>query len=415
MNWPFWPRRLTAQIAACVILALFVSQPFSGLLLLVLLPSSRPPLLVEAADRTAIVVAILDAMPAVDRAGTAAALQTPLVRIAVDGADAPATEADTSSASILRRLLEQRLGSRFTLKLARSDPSEKPRSTIVHVRLGDGEVARIELVLPESTVISLYGIGAFFFYLPFLTLALAFLSLWAARRVTAPLRAFSDAAERLGNERSASPLPEYGPLELRRAATSFNKMQEQVKRFIEDRTPALVAISHDLRTPITRLHLRVETAVENVQDRQKMLQDLNQMDSMVSSALTFLRENVQDEFVMKVDLASLLQSTCDEFSDMGYEVRYRGVPHLSVRCRPSLVSRARRERDRECNEICRFVLSRSGGRRLRQGGHSRGRRWSRDCGCREGESLSSVLPYRWSARPGFREFWSWSYDSQINR
>lgn len=149
MNWPFWPRRLTAQIAACVILALFVSQPFSGLLLLVLLPSSRPPLLVEAADRTAIVVAILDAMPAVDRAGTAAALQTPLVRIAVDGADAPATEADTSSASILRRLLEQRLGSRFTLKLARSDPSEKPRSTIVHVRLGDGEVARIELVLPS--------------------------------------------------------------------------------------------------------------------------------------------------------------------------------------------------------------------------------------------------------------------------
>jgi len=164
--------------------------------------------------------------------------------------------------------------------------------------------------------------------------------LWTTRRVTAPLRAFSEAAERLGNERAAPPLPEQGPVELQRAARSFNKMQEQVQRFIEDRTRTLAAISHDLRTPITRLRLRVEAVVDAKDEQRKMLRDLDQMDAMVSSALSFLRDGARDEPIVAVDLASLLQSACDEFSDTGYDVRYVGTANLPARCRPGLVTRA---------------------------------------------------------------------------
>ena len=102
----------------------------------------------------------------------------------------------------------------------------------------------------------------------------------------------------------------------------------------------LAAISHDLRTPITRLRLRVEAAVENAQEQQKMLHDLDQMDAMVSSSLSFLRDGARDEPMVMVDLASVLQSACDEFVDMGCDVEYIGLSHLPIRCRPELVTRA---------------------------------------------------------------------------
>jgi signal transduction histidine kinase len=334
----FWPRRLASQIAVCVILTLFVSQFLTALFLVTLEPPSGPPPFFVAADRVALVLAVLDAVPAADRPSVTAALQLPYLRIETGGTSDVKNGSEPSAARPFYRLLEERLGNRFALRVVKSDALGFAERVMVDTRLRDGTTVRIEAALPGS--FSIVGIGIGFFYLPSLTIALAILTLWAARRVTAPLRAFSDAAERLGNERSAPPLPEYGPVELQRAARSFNKMQEQVKRFIEDRTRTLAAISHDLRTPITRLRLRVDAAVENVDEQQKMLRDLNQMDAMVSSALSFLRDGARDEPMVLVDLASLLQSACDNFGDMGCDVRYVGMAHLPMRCRAELVTRA---------------------------------------------------------------------------
>lgn len=340
MSWRrvFWPRRLASQIAVCLILTLFVSQFLTALFLVTLEPPSGPPPFFAAADRVALVLAVLDAVPAADRPSVTAALQLPYLRIETGGTSDVNNGSEPSAARPFYRLLGERLGNRFALRVVKSDALGLADRVMVDTRLRDGTTVRIEAALPGS--FSIVGIGIGFFYLPSLTIALAILTLWAARRVTAPLRAFSDAAERLGNERSAPPLPEYGPVELQRAARSFNKMQEQVKRFIEDRTRTLAAISHDLRTPITRLRLRVDAAVENVDEQQKMLRDLNQMDAMVSSALSFLRDGARDEPMVLVDLASLLQSACDNFGDMGCDVRYVGVAHLPMRCRAELVTRA---------------------------------------------------------------------------
>jgi signal transduction histidine kinase len=337
----FWPRRLASQIAVCLILTLFVSQFLTALFLVTLEPPSGPPPFFVAADRVALVLAVLDAVPAADRPSVTAALQLPYLRIETGGTSDVNNGSEPSAARPFYRLLEERLGNRFALRVVKSDALGLAERVMVDTRLRDGTTVRIEAALPGS--FSIVGIGIRFFfrsYLPSLTIALAILTLWAARRVTAPLRAFSDAAERLGNERSAPPLPEYGPVELQRAARSFNNMQEQVKRFIGDRTRTLAAISHDLRTPITRLRLRVDAAVENVDEQQKMLRDLNQMDAMVSSALSFLRDGAPDEPMVLVDLASLLQSACDNFGDMGCDVRYVGMAHLPVRCRAELVTRA---------------------------------------------------------------------------
>ena len=142
-------------------------------------------------------------------------------------------------------------------------------------------------------------------------LAIVAASVWAVRRLTAPLTTLAAAAEQLGRDVNAAPLPETGPLELREAVHAFNVMQERLQRFVRDRTLMVAAMSHDLRTPITRLRLRAEF-VEDEEQRRKMLGDLSDMESMVDSTLAFTREEANSEGLASVDLVSLLQNICEE-------------------------------------------------------------------------------------------------------
>ena len=119
-------------------------------------------------------------------------------------------------------------------------------------------------------------------------------SVWAVRRVTAPLGSLATAAERLGHDVNAPPLPETGTTETRQAARAFNDMQTRLRSLIENRTRLLAAISHDLRTPLTLLRLRAET-VENVQERDKMLSTIAEMDSMIGATLEFARDQSASE------------------------------------------------------------------------------------------------------------------------
>ncbi len=347
MNWSqlrLWPAGITGQIAACVVVALVISQSLTGLLAVVTDPHGHPPPFpADHAGRVSTIIEALDAVSAAERRQLAAALGDAALSIAV-GRDA-VQQADKPPSMELRgfaQRLEERLGQRFALEIGDMPPvGDGPARQSIIARLGDGSFVTIVTsgMEPPPNIVE-FGLWRFLFYLPFLVLLIAVLTIWATSRVTAPLRAFADAAETLGNERSAPPLAERGPLELRRAARSFNKMQDQVKRFVEDRTRMLAAISHDMRTPITRLRLRVEAVVDDDSDQQKMLQDLDRMDAMVASALSFPRHGVRDEAVELVDLASLLQSVCDDFSDTGRDVRYIGVSNLSMRCRPDMLTRA---------------------------------------------------------------------------
>ena len=179
------------------------------------------------------------------------------------------------------------------------------------------------------------------FLLAFFVMALVVtaLSVWAVRRSTAPLALFAWAAERLGRDVNAPDLAEDGPREVSRAARAFNDMQRRLRRLIGDRTQMLAAISHDLRTPITRLRLRAEF-VEDTEQRAKMLRDLEEMEAMISATLAFARSDAADEPRQTLDLAVLVQNVCDDAADSGQNATYAGPAHASYSGRPLALKRA---------------------------------------------------------------------------
>ena len=172
-----------------------------------------------------------------------------------------------------------------------------------------------------------------------MVLAVIVAGICAARRVNAPLAAVARAAERLGEDATMAKLQEKGPLEVQRMARAFNQMQERIRNFIDDRTKMLAAISHDLRTPITRLRLRAEF-IEDKGQHDKTLADLNHMEKMISSVLSFAKDEHQREGLEQIDLAALLLSICSDMSDTGHSVEYEGAETLTVMGRPIALKRA---------------------------------------------------------------------------
>ncbi|HYZ24160.1 MAG TPA: ATP-binding protein [Rhodopila sp.] len=176
-----------------------------------------------------------------------------------------------------------------------------------------------------------------------MTIAAALLTIWAVRRLTAPVRVLAQAAEALGRDvNAAPPLPENGPTEVATAAIAFNTMAGRIRRFVQDRTELLAAIGHDLRTPITRLKLRAEF-IEDDEQRAKILADLEDMETMVSATLAFGRDARTTEPVSSLDLAELLQTILDEAGDARPDLldrlSYEGPAHLTVQARPMSLKR----------------------------------------------------------------------------
>lgn len=136
-----------------------------------------------------------------------------------------------------------------------------------------------------------------------------------ARRLSAPIRLFADAAERLGRDPGATPLALRGSKEIGVAVRAFNDMQERLRRYVEDRTAMVGAIAHDLRTPLTRMRFRIEALPDD--QRIKLQTDIDQMEAMVSAALTFVRDASQPGQRTPLELSSLLESLCDEMSETG--------------------------------------------------------------------------------------------------
>ena len=157
------------------------------------------------------------------------------------------------------------------------------------------------------------------------------LGVWAARAVTAPLRLFAKAAESFSPAGEIDPLPERGPKEVRTAARALNQMRGRIKSLVEDRTRMLLAVGHDLRTPITRLRLASEFLGDGHQLRRQMLRDLEQMNAMIESVLVFLCEGRSAKLAVSIDVASTLQTVCDEFADAGHDVRLIASERLAIR------------------------------------------------------------------------------------
>jgi signal transduction histidine kinase len=160
-----------------------------------------------------------------------------------------------------------------------------------------------------------------------------------ARLLAHPIREFATASERLGVDLTAPPLAVRGPQEMRATIRAFNRMQGRLRRFLEDRTQMLAAISHDLRAPLARLRLRAELVADGEQQR-KMFDDLDVMNAMIDSTLAFASDDSRQEPRRLVDIGVLVGDICEDAADTGGKVSYLGPRGIDVPCRPTLVHRA---------------------------------------------------------------------------
>jgi signal transduction histidine kinase len=205
------------------------------------------------------------------------------------------------------------------------------------IRLGDGRWLRVSTVLPDTgPELS-----------PRLLLALlvmvamiATVTAWAVRRMTAPLAGLATAADRLGRDVDAPPLPETGSVEIRRASHAFNTMQTRLRRLVDNRTQMLAAISHDMRTQLMLLRLRAET-VEGTDERDKLLTTIGEMEGMLAATLSFARDEAANETRRRSDLGALLASIVDDMAEAGLPVTLvQSAEAVIVECKPQALRRA---------------------------------------------------------------------------
>ncbi|WP_244284827.1 ATP-binding protein [Acetobacter persici] len=173
-------------------------------------------------------------------------------------------------------------------------------------------------------------------FLVTITLSLTFWSIW---HISRPLRNIAAQADAFGYDSTPDPLPEHGPTEVRRLTHAFNRMQARIAASAEERTRMLIAIGHDLRTPLTRLFMRLELGGEEASPAA-MKHDLTLMKKMLNGTLHFLREQTHAEKAEAIDLASLLESLCHEFSVVGHSIHYSGPAQLICICQTTPLERA---------------------------------------------------------------------------
>ncbi len=164
-------------------------------------------------------------------------------------------------------------------------------------------------------------------------------SLFAVRYLTRPLKLLSRAAEALGRDLDRPPIAESGSAEMVAASRTFNAMQERLRRYIEDRETLFSAISHDLKTPITRLRLRTEL-LEDEAAKAKFEQDLMELEHLVVGALQCVKDTAIHENPVNINLTLLLQQICDDANLKSPCVRLQGSIPGTYWGKPQALKRA---------------------------------------------------------------------------
>ena len=340
------PADLRGQVAGILLLGLVLSQVMAAVLYTVLLPQWQKVLRPEVAvAKVAMVVKLLESVPQVERPHFAQLWDEPGFRIRYTPAGRPAGILHGSSDGA-----DVELRAKLAAALHRTTATIQVQSITWDAfasQVHGGAATRVDVFLDGGTLDIITPIGsdirmgyleqlAIVAFLLFATGGLwAFLT-WTVNR---PLTRFAHAAERVGLDVHAPVLPEQGPAQLKRATRAFNEMQARLQRFLSDRTRMLGAISHDLRTPLTRLRLRIETD-RAAEEKSKMLADIETMEAMLTSTLSFIRGVDEVETPDMVDLDSLLQTVCDLVSDLGADVAYGGAGRNRYHCKPQSMMRA---------------------------------------------------------------------------
>ncbi|GLI25539.1 MULTISPECIES: ATP-binding protein [Xanthobacteraceae] len=220
------------------------------------------------------------------------------------------------------RTLAPDLGPQDVLVGAGTDP----HLSLVAVRLPDGSWlnARLFASMPQAA-----GTHGSVLSTTLMATGVLLLSLAIAAWLTRPLRAMARTVAALPPDAPLVRLPETGPTEVRELAHAFNGMQARIAELMERRTQALAAVSHDLRTPMTRLRFRMED-VGDPALREAMAADVAEMEQMVDATLSYLRGEASEEPVRPLDLVALVETLVDNARDRGLAADLAAPPRLVV-------------------------------------------------------------------------------------
>lgn len=212
---------------------------------------------------------------------------------------------------------------------------DDPHLALISMRLPDQTWLNVSLVAWSPRVPA--GHGALL-STSLMALGAIIVSALLVRWLTRPLTAFAAATKDLYRGKTSVMVPEGGPSEVRELAVAFNDMQRRIGRLIDDRTQALAAVSHDLKTPITRLRFRIEDVPGEA--RAAIAADLDEMERMLDQTLAYLRGDRADEEVKPVDVVAILETIADDASDRGHSVTLSGASHATVPGRRLALKRA---------------------------------------------------------------------------
>ena len=193
-----------------------------------------------------------------------------------------------------------------------------PHLTLISMKLPDTGWVNATVAVMQGTHTSLQAVLV---STGLMALGVLGMSLAIMRGVTKPIRRCADEAQRVYASAEPQPIAIGGPQEVRELATAFNEMQQRVKRLVDDRTLTVAAISHDLKTPLSRVQLRLEEYPPD-ELRQQIEADLDEMLAMIDSSLEFLKRDYSGEELQRVDLGAIIGTVCDDFADRGHHVEF---------------------------------------------------------------------------------------------
>jgi two-component system, OmpR family, osmolarity sensor histidine kinase EnvZ len=218
------------------------------------------------------------------------------------------------------------------------DWSSDPRSVLIQVESPDG---LLEVEAPRKRLYT-SAVYLFVLWVAGSTAVLFGVSALFMRNQVRAIKRLATAVEAFGIGRDAGPIRPEGATEVRQAAAAFNRMQDRIRRFLAQRTEMLAGVSHDLRTPLTRLRLSVEMlprTEETSQDIDEMAADLSEMDSMISAYLAFARGEGSEQ-AEPVNLSALLDDVATGARRSGAHVSLTAPPDLNLSLRAGAVRRA---------------------------------------------------------------------------
>ncbi|WP_140413475.1 ATP-binding protein [Pandoraea sp. PE-S2T-3] len=370
-HWLGWPRTLSGRLALILVVGMLATQLVTGTVWF----DARYGRVAEVPVRTggariADAVKLFDVVPVTERAALMERLRAAGIDVRPIDVPTPAHAMEHFSDDLFDGVLRAQLGpdhpfvarpvvlyddASEPLTLATLLRAHAPTAHLAaDVKLRDGQWLSVAVVAGQAGLDLRPGAAfADYFVRIYLMriLAVVLIAVVAVRIALRPLARLSAAADRLGRDIHSPPLDETGPAEVQRAAQTFNAMQRSLIDAMQARTAFLASVSHDLRSPLTRLRLRAETLAEPKQ-RERFRHDLMEMEAMIAASLDHVRGVPSGEALRDVDIDALLRAVAEDARETGGDVRVReqstaggaglvrGYPRTLRRCLQNLVDNA---------------------------------------------------------------------------